>query len=1538
MGSIKLHMEPIINTVKDKCSEINQTFQNIMTLVTLVCNSKMSKYEGDSRPRVKVTQDDIEQSFLYDTGAQRSCMPFKAFKRIYGTSNLKKVPEMGLKIKDAGGNDLGYKGTFLVPMQILGRKIMHDLVILENVQDHILGIDFIRQHTMSYNALTEKCFWESPPIDSGILQAQERVFIDALSSRKVKLKCVNDENVRIGQSNTMIATISTPHSLISGPPGLIRFDKEGIAYGVVQNCSPYAIWIERNEPMGYAECHTEEAGTEKLDKKFIAHLLKDVTINSVQQEKSKLWTEEAKMEHIIAHANINVPGSYMSRYQNLLLKHFNIVSIDKSDLGRVKNFFHKIHLKDNEPVYRKQFKIPDAHRPFLEESLAEWLKLGVVQKSDSLYNSPVFCVPKKGGNGYRIVQDFRELNQKSLMDKYTMKDIHECIGDIGRSESTIFSTLDLTSGFWQMPLHSNSVPKTAFTLPGLGQYEWLTSPMGLLGCPASFQRLMEKVMDGVENVIVYIDDLLIHSRTHEHHMVILDIVMQRLSDNNMKINIAKCYFGNTEVNYLGFRLTPTGIKPGKDKLKAVEKAKIPASKEEIKSFVGLCNFFRTHIKDFARICEPLNKATRKDSEYTKGPITAGPLKAFETLKTLLCSEPIMAYPRADRTYALIVDASTGTDSIEGGMGAILCQIDKHGKFHAISYASKQLIKHEKNYSPFLLEMDAVVWAMEYYQEHLRGRRFILYTDHKPLETLGTLHTKTMNRLQLAMMDFDFEIRYKKGSEMPADFLSRSYNESNDISATVNALSALDVDWVHEQEKDNLSTLIKESINKEWTYRFPMLEWYKKAENLAKIAILRNNVIWIKKDGKRLIYVPYAMRKTLLFAVHGDLLTGHDGVQKCKQRLQECYFWLNMDEDILAHTKECLKCQATKSNKFLKTTPLQPMPQCSLPNQRIHMDLFGPCKTSDMGNKYILTITDAFTKYTEIVAIPNKEAVTVADAVFTKWICRYGCPSIIHTDGGKEFINKIAAELYKKLDIKTTHTAPAHPQCNSQAEVFNKSLAKFLKNVVDETTLNWEWYLAPLMFCYNTSYHTTTRSTPFELTYGMKPRLPSLPIPELQRISYGEGFVSERLQLLKKAREVALADSFEAGDAYKETHDKNASEHNLKEGDFAYLDNQLFLGKNKKLSQRWIGPYLVTKVINEQNVELQISPRRKQVHSAYRLKKFIDPKLSKFLNEEKQKQERSDNQVTEFNPGNNSQFQKSSNEKIKAQIERRITRSMTNELKERQATQAIAVIENLIIPSSEKSKLKTIARKLYQSIQLSSEETSFWNSFSNTEKSYILTGDSAQTLDFTEYQKAGFCGDNQNQVDFQEPQEEPDHNVFYDPSSSDSDSSEDPDYVPPIQLRRNISTSDVSWPGTSNSEPPVLPSTSTQVQRSQKVLDSDSETSTDSEPPETQTKSKNNKDTWKNTATSLWKPPRKLVIEEDPESIATRTRSRNVQDNDNQLASHPHDLNIDSMCCGKSGKECAKPSSGIQTHRKLCYKCALSPREDTGQLVKNHGHS
>jgi hypothetical protein len=271
---------------------------------------------------------------------------------------------------------------------------------------------------------------------------------------------------------------------------------------------------------------------------------------------------------------------------------------------------HEIALKTTKPVYLKQFKIPDAHRKEVEKHVLEWLKLGVIQPAQSRYNSPIFAVMKKDGN-VRLVQDFRALNNESYTDKYSMKDVSECIGEIGRTGSTLFSTIDLTAGFWQMILHPRAQPYTAFTVPGMGQFQWVTSPMGLLGCPASFQRLMETVVNKISNMIVYIDDLLVHSASHEEHIATFGHVLGCLVQHNIKINLQKCVFGSKEVSYLGFRLTEEGIKPGTDKLKAVRNAPQPSNVHEIRQFLGLCNFFRGHVRNFCPTYVAANNPNKK---------------------------------------------------------------------------------------------------------------------------------------------------------------------------------------------------------------------------------------------------------------------------------------------------------------------------------------------------------------------------------------------------------------------------------------------------------------------------------------------------------------------------------------------------------------------------------------------------------------------------------------------------------------------------------------------------------------------------------------------------------------------------------------------------------------------------------------------------------------------------------------------------------------------------------------------------------------
>ncbi len=211
--------------------------------------------------------------------------------------------------------------------------------------------------------------------------------------------------------------------------------------------------------------------------------------------------------------NLQVPEQFCPKYLKVILDNHEAVSQDKFDLGRTDKLMQEILLETAEPIYVKQFKILDAHRQEVECHVLKGLKGSVIQPTHSRYNSPIFAVMKKDG-GVRVVQDFQALNNQSYMDKYSIKDISECIREIGHSGSTIFSTIDLMAGFWQMILHPKAHPYTAFTVPGMGKFKWVTSPMGLLGFPASFQCLLETVIHGLATLILYIDDLLVLSATH----------------------------------------------------------------------------------------------------------------------------------------------------------------------------------------------------------------------------------------------------------------------------------------------------------------------------------------------------------------------------------------------------------------------------------------------------------------------------------------------------------------------------------------------------------------------------------------------------------------------------------------------------------------------------------------------------------------------------------------------------------------------------------------------------------------------------------------------------------------------------------------------------------------------------------------------------------------------------------------------------------------------------------------------------------------
>jgi hypothetical protein len=381
---------------------------------------------------------------------------------------------------------------------------------------------------------------------------------------------------------------------------------------------------------------------------------------------------------ITDNVNRTVPYQYRSEYITMLMARQHFFSADSQDLGFTDLELHTIDLKDKDPVFSPQFQLPAEHLKLIQENVAGWLQAGIIERSRSPYNSPIFCVPKKEGQGLRCVLDYRRVNSSSFSDRYALRTIDECLETVGRAGSKVYSALDCSSAFLQLQLRPSDRPFTAFTIPGKGQYHWRTCPQGLMGAPASFSRLMDVLLADAENVLTYIDDVLVHSQTHEQHLKHLAAAIDKIGTANLRLNPRKCVFGSDSVEYLGHTLSGDGVRPGQDKAKAMQSAQPPLSVKELRSFCWLANYFRSYIVQFAIKAAPLFRLTRQDSDWKGGELPPEASRAFLRLRDEIASRPVMAYPNATGQYHLFVDAALGDENNSGGLGAVLMQDQEAG--------------------------------------------------------------------------------------------------------------------------------------------------------------------------------------------------------------------------------------------------------------------------------------------------------------------------------------------------------------------------------------------------------------------------------------------------------------------------------------------------------------------------------------------------------------------------------------------------------------------------------------------------------------------------------------------------------------------------------------------------------------------------------------------------------------------------------------------------------------------------------------------
>ena len=417
--------------------------------------------------------------------------------------------------------------------------------------------------------------------------------------------------------------------------------------------------------------------------------------------------------------------------------------------------------------------MPFALREEVDKLIQEMLSQQVIVPSASPWASPIVLVKKKDG-GMRFCVDYRMLNKVTKLDEFPLPRIDDTLDLLARAK--YFTTLDLTSGYWQVPMEESSQEKTAFiTYSGL--YEFRKMPFGLVNAPTTFQRLMEVVLAGIarDGCHVYLDDVLVFRKTPEEHNHNLRRVFDRINGAGLKLKAKKCCFAQMSVLYLGHVVSQAGVQTDPKKVDAVSRYPTPTEVKALRSFLGLASYYRRFVPKFATVARPLHGLTKKNIVF----VWSGDCeRAFQRLKELLTTTPILKYPDFSRPFILETDASGC------GLGAVLAQEQPDGRVHPIAYASRSLQKHEKNYGITELEGLGVVWAVKHFRPYLYGQKCTVYTDNQALKAL--LNTsQPSGKLAwwgMAIQELDLSIEHRSGhSNANADALSKCPLPSNEDS-------------------------------------------------------------------------------------------------------------------------------------------------------------------------------------------------------------------------------------------------------------------------------------------------------------------------------------------------------------------------------------------------------------------------------------------------------------------------------------------------------------------------------------------------------------------------------------------------------------------------------------------------------------------------------------------------------------------------------------------------------------------------------------
>ena len=819
----------------------------------------------------------------------------------------------------------------------------------------------------------------------------------------------------------------------------------------------------------------------------------------------------------------------------------------------------------------------------LKLQLQELLDKGFIRPSVSPWGAPVLFVKKKDGT-LRLCVDYRQLNKLTVKNKYPLPRIDDLFDQL--KGASIFSKIDLRSGYHQLKIKDADVHKTAFRTR-YGHYEFLIMPFGLTNAPAAFMDLMNRVFRPYVDqfVVVFIDDILVYSKDRESHDTHFRVVLEILRKEQLYAKLSKCEFWLTEVSFLGHIVSKEGIQVDPKKIEVVVEWKPPRNVTEVRSFLGLVGYYRRFVKGFSMIVAPMTRLLEKNVKYEWSEKCQG---SFEKLKAFLTEAPVLTQPTCGKEYVIYSDAS---------LNGLRCVLMQEGK--VVAYASRQLKPHEKNYPTHDLELAAIVFALKIWRHYLYGEKCFIYTDHKSLKYLPSqreLNLRQRRWMEL-IKDYDCVIDYHPGkANVVADALSRK---------TVQTLRALNANLSLSDDGTVVAELVARPnlLNR-------VLEAQKKDEKISAIIDHirdgKETEFTVNENGvlcyKARVCVPDddELRKAILEEAHSGSFAIHPGSTKMYQDLKMSFWWSGMKRDVSEFVTKCLVCQRVKAEHQVPSGLLQPIRIPEWKWDRITMDFVVGLPLTGRKHDSVWVVVDRLTKSAHFLPVRTDYSLDKLAELYIKEIVRlHGIPISIISDRDPRFTSRFWGKLQEAMGTRLNFSTAFHPQTDGQSERVIQILEDMLRSCAIDYEGSWDRHIPLVEFVYNNSFQSSIGMAPYEALYGRKCRTPLCWTELSERKVIGPDLIRETEEKVKIIRE-----------KLKVATDRQKSYTDMKRKDIRYeVDEKVFLKvspwkkvmrfeKKGKLSPRFNGPYEVIEKVGPVPYRLALPPDLEKIHNVF----------------------------------------------------------------------------------------------------------------------------------------------------------------------------------------------------------------------------------------------------------------------------------------------------------------------------------------------------